>query len=1044
MDHREAENAANARLLIPLLSILPTGNASTPFPMCAVDALANSSEGHRYPHSLAILGTPGSGKSTLGTQLACLAATKLNISVAIIGMEQTATDIRNLAEMFGWDAIRIDNQASIKFCSADVFPPERLEQTSLGAPNTGSFSSDKSSGRDQTGIEEVLSKHRLVVLDGICSFYMPSDEKRLRWVRFLKMCREKMTFPILIGDEPSGEDHFLEYLVDAVFRLEADGPWRYLRLPKVRYMKIAHPGPHILKIHERYTESEHYGGVEIIPSPFSLLRPRLSAMESAAGGDLQNFDAPLDLDTTADSDKFGVEGYEKLFPDSREGGALNSAESILLAGNPGTGKTLLMLKFLEQAAPKKAHQPLDALTVFIDRDPRPIVETWKQLTKKNNPESVDRFCKERISQHAYKSRELRFITATSPPEEIAGTTLLTLDHFAKQNKPIRRIVIVGLEALFDVAESVADRRRLASAFLSALRNRNVLSLFVYEIPGWFTSLGTTPTKLFELFDTTLITGMREEMNRVVPCIHAIRSRGRGPTGPLVRLKLEKEGPIIDNTPWSKAGLVSGDPAAVLEPSIFVKLFFENPSELFVNRVYLDKLKGRYKEANTFTLVFKEMPTPDHFSFRGYGGAGHSNLKILLLRKTVLDDIAYEDRIENLENLIPESFKAELKRSIDPAWKRCRDTWQWNMIPCYLDMATLVGNHKWMEKYNVFKDFGIRDQIPHIITVEELNREKVTFQKKHGTTTDRPKYFLTLPSLTGRNRSAAVALLLGLIDSYSRSPEEKLFPIQAESGTNRGKKPSRPPEGAINHYRDIVEMTDGPLDRALKALFELVDGHLVPNPLDGRNYQDSVFSWRWSTCVEDYTNDESAFLGLEEKPIYKFRHVVADKLKGDNGGLNYRTLGPLVGSEQSSAASSPSIVGELYCLAVLKGALAPETGWYLIHDLIQPFAPDLRIAFRRGWPTRKTHFLPAYREGKLREEDGKWYDYYVTRLSEDPKPTQKKGSVLLMSDYPESFKLENALLTGLKVLFIKRRDNASAEDAIAAAKDAILKSPPFFV
>jgi KaiC/GvpD/RAD55 family RecA-like ATPase len=1006
--------ADSERYLLQWLKALLPVDCPLPFPLCALSPEKTTSS-IIYPRSMAILGTPGSGKSTLGMQLACLAAAKCNKKVAIVGIEQRASEIFNLVDIFGWKAFLNDHIKNIDLYSADILPFGSDFKKETSALETPFFVQSQDNGVKSdafTNLKEVLKGHSLLLLDGIGSLSITSDIHRQNWVRFLEECKQSYTFPILIGDETIGEPHFLEYIVDSVFRIQMNGLWRNLFMHKVRYIPVVHPGPHIVKIWSTYLGKCSTGGIEIIPNPCALIEP-LDRSEDGKADVAKNI-------------RFGVRGYSTLFRAEQPEELVNS-ESILLVGNPGTGKTNLMLSFLAEAG-KDEKGLLKVLLVSIDRREDSIKNSLSTVDEKSSIRKLnDLFDTDRVATKQ-SNRLLSFLSANCTAEEVISRLLISLDRM----KTVTRVAFCGLEALFDVIETASEQRRLMGAFLGALRNRGVISLFVFDLPGWFVSIADMPSRLFELFDTVLITGMREEMNRTVNCIQAISSRGKKANGSLLRLIYDLEGSKIDNTPWQKAGLISGDPAAITNANIFLKLFYENPGELFINRLYLDKLKDRYpNKEDLFSLVFKEMPTPDHFSFRAYGGAAHSNIKVLLLRKAVLDVIAKDERIENLKELIPISFRDEIdsSRSQDPGWNRSEDIRQWKMIPCYFDVPMLIIKKRWAKEIELD-----RPDAGHAISINDIIKARNKYRRGKGI---RSKYFMTLPSLVGRNRSAVVALLLVLIEEIAASSGKKrLFYNECKRQNKDPKRESDRVKNIKEHYKSVIGEKQGAVREALLELYNLVDGEKVPNPLEGRMYRDSALSWRWNASVEDYGKDEETFdqFKKEEKPLYAYRDVVVRSLSK----LDYGTIGSISHGYKKESC----MVGELYCLSVLKGALAPETGWYLIHDLIQPPAPDLRIGFKRGWPVRGEHFLTMYKEKGERTREWKYYERFREDLCGSIRTENKKPRTHLMSDYEGSFYLELALIKGLQELFGEKGKKENSKIAVDRAKNEILRSPFF--
>jgi hypothetical protein len=382
------------------------------------------------------------------------------------------------------------------------------------------------------------------------------------------------------------------------------------------------------------------------------------------------------------------------------------------------------------------------------------------------------------------------------------------------------------------------------------------------------------------------------------------------------------------------------------------------------------------------MVAKRNPQPDHWSFLGYAGPGHSNTKLVELRKYVMDKLRergvflevpaeMEERIE--DRFAPDFLWAD--RTARPGDPRVT-------VPFYADVGVLVFQAdaleasgrawapgtwdellEWIEP-SQSKDVLTRGRnLRHVFVIPDPVKEAknfVSFIFELSWT-----YGWTFPAL---DRPADSTEALHLLDQWVRG----------------------------DVFGQVVEL----LDRMITAG---EPSGAVPNPNRGGDFHEALFSRRWFSEIYPVAPDEKTKSTFRE---YQF------------------SIAQLPGIRRGGEVLPGIANVDLYSLGIVRGALAPETGWMLASSLFEPEVDIARARLKRGLPISPTLFRsqviedslcaqpPAYEAGR------DLFHGHASTLKAILDPLSGPKLFRRTADIPRFFDLEKLLARALPRLFEK--------------------------
>lgn len=878
-------------------------------------------------YNILIKGLPGTGKTTLGLALLDAFSKKTNSKVKVISMLEEGHQIFKICENFGFFEIHKklkDRETKDRFVVIE---------------------GDVIIGEDSNILEPEEENIRYLMIDGISAIkYIYIDEERKKVHKKMKTILDELKkrglFTIIVSEEPGNtEDRFFEYIVDGIIHLSVEGARRnrYIEILKLRW-KDYYPGKHSFMLQSVKEGSNNYG-VSIFPSV------RCYFSESK-----QIYKEVFKVSS-------GVCGFDRLV-----GGGFLPGEIILLIGEPGSGKTIFGMQFLKEIQRDKNDG--NVLCISFEYNFEEIKEMYKDFG------SLKGFI-----QDDEKSLFVYF----NPYEITSAEFSSKIVHLIKTEN-VTRLLIDSISSLKNRFESIVVYANYILSLIRVLKNFNVTSILTWEIPSFFQS--PTHFEIYNSEDVDTIIALRQYdfNNSIFRGLAVLKSLGREQNTTIQNMCIATDkGLYLEEKGWAKVGLLGGEPENISETKLFFKFFYQSKPHHEVEEDVFMEFSGRYPK-EIFTKVLKNDPSPTHWSFKGYYGVGHSNTKVISVRKHVMDILRENGNLTALPDDIYNKHKERFENLI---WNDTKEGSKfYYMVPYYVDVGVLVYQKVFLLALtegisieNAKKKIDEEKMIFHLKNWNELKALKEKFVERKDEFGAKGIFYLFVMPNTVADTRQFMAFFLELLLAHGGKlwSSENGYSIDLDECRKIFIENVKTPEFAktLNFLKDLVG-----------------DGIAIPNPNIGGHYHSSIFSRRWYGKIEVFKEDLKT---IGEKPDFSI------------------TLLPEIDDKIGSFSAL-----DLYSLGMIKGALAQETGWMFINELLE-FYVDLKkqCKQRRGLPIVKKEIY----ESELLK-NALALDYSVIKsifFSDDEQRTIK---TFRTSDIPYYYYIERLLPSIIKNIFIE--------------------------
>lgn len=880
-------------------------------------------------YNLLIKGLPGTGKTSLGLSILHKVCEERRAKARLVTFVEPLNQILELIGLFPWNfRKRLD-----------------IVETTLSNLDILGFLEDEALG----------TEIQYLMIDGISILKYQTRGLKPRTKKLIDCLKERKLSTILISEEAvPGEDRFFEYLVDGIINLTVKGAdrQRFLEISKMRYSNYA-PGKHGFDFRKSLPPHDNKIDIQIYPSIKCYLE-----------------DEAVDQDYKSISSS--IEGFDRLITGSSKV-PFDPGDVVLVMGEPSSGKTLFSLEFINGIQKGENNQEI-GVWISLEED----LEGFKKYTKLFSENKKLSFT-QLLENDRFKF--IYFDPSRFRLDEFSSAIMVVL-----QNYKVTRLVIDSLSILERKFQTSNEWVEYLSSLLRTIKKRKPVSLLTYGISKYFQTLGNL--EISHNPDVDIIIHLRnyDMNNNLVKALEVIKSRGKEYNSLLQSVEITREnGLILKEQGWARVGLLAGKPENISEARLFFKYFYQNYSTQWIDKVIFDSFANRYSKNETFKMVGRTHPSPDHWSFQGYGGPGHSNTKVVCLKKYIMD------RLRDTKKVFVDVPKDVLGDNIIARQLRSDSLWKDNiggknnsqMIPIYADLGVLCyqpeystclfGVNGYPDTWNDLLDWTDRWR-DHGVLKGKIEGSK---EPSQGIT-----YLFVMPSLA-TDLGNFMGFFLEILGAHGGS----LFPCKEEenwSYSTHNKKDNN--EFFIEHFRQGIEN-----DAFLETLFflrDLVKKKVCPDPRQGAHYHCAIFSRRWYSKIDQYPEGDEKRPGFEK--AIRFSIAPLPKVKKDKGSVSAL---------------------EIYCAGIIKGALAPETGWMFIKELVSFEADTKRINDRRGIPIDRKLCLST-KEKPEREED---FSKVIRKILgiEGGRP-----SIIRNTDIPYYYDIENLIAPEIENIFDK--------------------------
>ena len=675
-----------------------------------------------------IKGPPGTGKTTFGMQFLW---SNRSLQTLYLTFDEDLQQLKDDFEKFDWD-----------LNSITIMPLRFVKQKS-----------------DRRAIflevTNILNKKEpdVLVIDSVnhLTEYMDIRGSRQLLSDLISVFKVRHITTVLIGEETPGYS-FEEYLVDGIVKLAHQNDRRLLEVSKMRGQNHIE-GRHSYLILDRemarkenwkwQKEGPYTSGINVFPNITYYV---------ASAGNSEGQPRVGDLIAT------GTDGLDEMLPSSKkqegerkEGGFIRG-NTVLLAGTPGSGKTIMGLQFLKMGwidqedrlnSLRKLQEELENKKrngdVISQRD-----ATQGRGDTKNTGEDAISNLEQQVAEASGEIEGALWISFESSDKEDLKKSIDTFDDrlrfesliddesyfYFKHFSPAKldfdefvhviayhirkhRVARICIDSVSDIMAQFESHpvqfKSNINSLCHYLTSKGVTTLLLYRMSQFFGEVESMGVEITSMVDTILAMKNLEVHNRIEKGITVLKIRGREHRGDIKPIVIDsRNGLRVRDIGWSMENLISGRPSRISEPFIFIKLFYENPAEDEIVGNAIKDFKSRYPSQRQFiTSVRKPQIHTDYWSFGERRGPGHSNVKIFSISNYWAEAFQEKGRLHDLWEYVPERTREELEKIEDPFWSECRKapvqaeakedkTASYFFIPHYVDLGVLTFRKKILE------------------------------------------------------------------------------------------------------------------------------------------------------------------------------------------------------------------------------------------------------------------------------------------------------------------------------------------------------------
>jgi KaiC/GvpD/RAD55 family RecA-like ATPase len=621
-------------------------------------------------HCLLIKGAPGTGKTTLGLQIAIYLK---KYRARFLTFEEDVNQLMDDLHGYIQDENK-NNNPDGGWKKSDIKEVTR-SLIKIRTPQAWE--------NPDVVMEELISIFdrelpHLIVIDSISRFRDFGGDEKARQIlrRLIRNLKCRRITSIFTAEERGEENPFEDYEVDGIINLQWSGDLLTLTVKKLRGL-IAYKGPHSAALmgvkdlkepkHELISEKKVKKGGFYLTAGFNVF-PDISVFKDISGEVNKKEGESINIDDYRDKEeepvKTGTPGLDELLLLPGEGKTgFRKGETILLVGSSGAGKTLLALNYmLDGFGRKNQTEKKEEKLVWINLEGG--IGTLRFATG-GFEDSYKGDLNHMIDDMEHKETEWRFSFVDYPPLNLdLNKIVYTLEAIRRGYGRIDRLVI---DSITELERAKGGGQPAVKVFLAGLieflRKRKITTIFVCRADAFFRSIDKIEEQVSSLVDLIICIRNFDIHNEIHRGVYIQKARGRSHNSRVIRMIIDPERGIdIEDSGWDLENLLAGDTSNIESPRVFFKLFYENPAEEFINNKIIEDFdKIRYPgDDPKFTLVKKPSIYTEFWSFKGQFSAGHANTRVLSIPDYVISAFRDNDRLAELDKYV----KSELLQNIE--------------------------------------------------------------------------------------------------------------------------------------------------------------------------------------------------------------------------------------------------------------------------------------------------------------------------------------------------------------------------------------------
>lgn len=437
-----------------------------------------------------ISGGPGSGKSVIGLEVVYRGAMSGSPGI-FVSFEESAENIRCNASTLGWDLQSLEKAEKLFILDARVDP----QVATSGEFNLGGLLAVLDTKRREIGADRIV----VDALDGLMRFFSDAHQQQNQLLVLHRWLMEQGLTSLLTAKKQNGpesatlcQNDFLDFLADCVLYLDQEIKGR-VATKMLRVIKY---------------RGSAYGG-----NAYPFLITKDGVYFHPITNMLMNYEA---------SDRWLSSGNAEI--DAMLGGGYQQGRCVLIAGEPGTGKTTLAATFAHSAC----REGQKVLYVSYEESRQGLVAGMAGMGIDLEP--------------ALKTSDLEilpFMPESTGVEEHLFLLMKTIERFQPHH-----LIVDAVSACHRIAGEAAAFDFIIR-LVSACRDRGITVMLNNQVGGSFDRQDFSGVGISSIIDTIVTLHYRDLGDEMQRFLLILKARGKNHSNRYHQYSLTERGIVIE-------------------------------------------------------------------------------------------------------------------------------------------------------------------------------------------------------------------------------------------------------------------------------------------------------------------------------------------------------------------------------------------------------------------------------------------------------------------------------------------------------------------